>query len=139
MKHHIEGSELVTRKITKQRFRKKIIEAWDSRCYICGEKFEHITLDHLVAKKNGGLTIDYNLAPCCSLHNRQKGHRELWEFWTQHPCWDVERAKKLMRYMLNVSLEELWARPPEAFGDIKLTEYSYGLPFLWVPHSEPRP
>lgn len=139
MKHHIEGSELITRKATKQRFRKKIIEAWDNRCYICGEKFEHITLDHLVAKKNGGPTVAYNLAPCCSQHNREKGHQDLWEFWTQHPCWDVERAKKLMRYMVNVSLEELWAWPWEAFGDVQLPEYSYGLPFLWVPDAEPRP
>ena len=139
MKHHIEGSELITRKVTKQRFRKRIIEAWDSRCYICGGKFEHITLDHLLAKKNGGLTIAQNLAPCCSQHNREKGHQELWSFWTTHECWDMYRAQKLIRYMINVQMEQLWAWPWEAFTDIELAQDSYGLPFLFVPDAEPRP
>ena len=40
MDHHINETELVSRKVTKHKFRKSIIEEWDSRCYICGEQFD---------------------------------------------------------------------------------------------------
>ena len=99
MDHHINETELVSRKVTKHKFRKSIIEEWDSRCYICGEQFDNITLDHLVPKRAGGYTCRSNLAPCCALHNRQKGHQQLWEFWTNHACWDLERAIKLLSYL----------------------------------------
>ena len=66
MSHHINETELVSRKVTKHKFRKSIIEDWDSCCYICGEKFANITLDHIVPKKSGGHTSRANLAPCCS-------------------------------------------------------------------------
>jgi 5-methylcytosine-specific restriction endonuclease McrA len=99
MDHHINETELVSRKVTKHKFRKSIIEEWDSRCYICGEQFDNITLDHLVPKRAGGYTSRSNLAPCCALHNRQKGHQQLWEFWTNHDSWDLGRAIKLLSYL----------------------------------------
>ena len=119
MDHHIDETELVTRKVTKHRFRKSIIEAWDSRCYICGEKFEHITLDHIIPKCKGGHTTRENLAPCCSVHNRNKGHSELWEWWTSHHTWDIDRALKLIRYIRSIDPTVL-AWPIKALGDIEL-------------------
>ncbi len=100
--HHIDETELVSRKVTKHKFRKSIIEDWDSCCYICGEQFANMTLDHIVPKKAGGHTAKSNLAPCCSVHNRQKGHSELWGWWTQHPELNLERAVKLISYLRRV-------------------------------------
>ena len=102
MSHHINETELVSRKVTKHKFRKSIIEDWDSCCYICGEQFANITLDHIVPKKSGGHTSRANLAPCCSVHNRLKGHSELWGWWTQHPEWNLERAVNLISYLRRV-------------------------------------
>jgi 5-methylcytosine-specific restriction endonuclease McrA len=102
MGHHINETELINRKVTKHRFRKSIIEEWDSCCYICGEKFNYITLDHLVPKKSGGYTCKSNLAPCCSVHNGQKGHSELWAWWTRHETWNLDRAIKLISYLRRI-------------------------------------
>ena len=79
MSHHINETELVSRKVTKHKFRKSIIEDWDSCCYICGEKFANITLDHIVPKKSGGHTSRANLAPCCSAWSKPwTGTAENW-------------------------------------------------------------
>jgi 5-methylcytosine-specific restriction endonuclease McrA len=99
MEHQIDETELLSKKITKAKFRKSIIEEWDSCCYVCGKHFDKITLDHLVPKRAGGHTTRFNLAPCCSVHNRSKGSSELWSWWTQHPEWNLERAVKLLHYL----------------------------------------
>ena len=136
MSYWIDDTTLVSRKATKQRFRKRIINAWDSTCYVCGMPQEHITLDHLRPKAHGGTTSIFNLAPCCSLHNRQKGHNELWSWWTQHECWDLGRAKRLISYLKHVYLEELISRPWDAPGDIELLQDADCLPFLTMPDDQ---
>ena len=107
MDHYIDESELWTKKATKHKFRKSIIEEWGSCCYVCGKHFDKITLDHLVPKRAGGHTSKINLAPCCNLHNRQKGHSELWSWWTQHPEWNLERAVKLLHYLRHAGTDHI--------------------------------
>ena len=102
MSHQINETELISKKVTKHKFRKSIIEEWDSCCYVCGKHFDKITLDHLVPKRAGGHTTKNNLAACCANCNRQKGHSELWSWWTQHPEWSLERAVKLISWLRRV-------------------------------------
>ena len=99
MGHEIDGAELITRKASKTRFRRQILEDWGHSCYLCGARPEHLTLDHLLARRNGGETSRANLAPACAPCNRSKGCSELWAYWTSLDCWDLDRAIRLIRWM----------------------------------------
>jgi len=97
--HHIDGSELVPKKITKHRFRRAIIEEWDNRCAYCNCCPEKITLDHVVPKVDGGLTIRHNLVPACQRCNGGKGHRH-WQEWFQEKAWHcAERERRIIAWL----------------------------------------
>ena len=100
MDHAIEGSELVPRKEGKRRFRRQILDDWGHTCYLCGANPQHLTLDHLIPRRNGGETCRHNLAPACAPCNRRKGSTELWEHWTASDSWDPVRALRLIRWLL---------------------------------------
>ena len=99
MEHQINETELLSKKITKAKFRKSIIEEWGSCCYVCGNHFDKITLDHIVPKKAGGHTTRFNLATCCSMCNRRKGHQPVFEWWSQTEMWDLARVIRLISWL----------------------------------------
>lgn len=80
--HKIEGSELVSKRVTKHRFRRSIIEAWEGRCAYCDCRPEKITLDHVIPKVKGGTTQRSNLVPACAACNVSKNHCN-WVEWYQ--------------------------------------------------------
>ena len=106
MGHEIDGSVLVSRKQTKSRFRRQILDDWGRTCYLCGAQPEHLTLDHLVARRRGGETSRHNLAPACAPCNRRKGCADLWEHWTSSPNWNLERAVRLIRWLRATAAED---------------------------------
>ena len=98
MSHHIDGAELVPKRITKHRFRKAIIDAWAERCAYCGcEPTGKITLDHVVPKCKGGQTVRENLVPACVPCNISKNHCDWLAWYRRQPfhCPDMEQRVRL--------------------------------------------
>ena len=84
--HAIHGAELVPKKVTKHRFRKQIFEHWDHKCAYCGAFAD--TLDHVIPRSRGGLTIRKNLVACCRSCNGAKSSAEVFSWWRAQPFWD---------------------------------------------------
>lgn len=75
---HIAETELQTKRTTKHRFRASIFEAWDHQCAYCTAAAD--TLDHVVPRSAGGLTVAQNLVPACRGCNGRKGSVD-WREW----------------------------------------------------------
>jgi len=87
--HSIHGAELVPKKVTKHRFRKQIFEAWDHHCAYCGDPAD--TLDHVVPRVKGGLTIKQNLVACCRSCNGSKSSQSVYEWLRNQAFWTQDR------------------------------------------------
>ncbi len=87
--HAIHGAELVPKKVTKHRFRKQIFEAWDHSCAYCGEPAD--TLDHVVPRVQGGLTIRKNLLAACRVCNGSKCADPVYQWYRRQPFWSADR------------------------------------------------
>lgn len=94
MQARIDGTELITR----HRFRSRIFEAWDHRCAYCGDHAQ--SLDHVVPKAQGGLTVPSNLVPACLPCNRRKSHHEVISWWREQPYWTEIGQTRLVRWVL---------------------------------------
>jgi len=83
MDHQIDGTNLIPRKEAKLRFRDQIHLAWEWKCaYCCAELGRSATLDHIIPKVKGGLTVRSNLISCCLVCNSHKQHTD-WKDWYQ--------------------------------------------------------
>jgi len=90
--HHIDGTELCSKRTHKNQVRKTVIDHWDGHCAYCGELLgRSATLDHVVPKKRGGPTVIENLVACCLMCNSQKGHRDWVEFFREQDFWSPLR------------------------------------------------
>ena len=66
----------------KKVVRKAIFEAWDGHCAYCGAP-NATTLDHVLPRHKGGLSLLNNLVPACHKCNQQKG-ATLVDVWYQN-------------------------------------------------------
>jgi 5-methylcytosine-specific restriction endonuclease McrA len=87
--HAIHGAELVPKKVTKHRFRKRIFEAWNHSCAYCGQPAD--TLDHVVPRVHGGLTISKNLLAACRVCNGSKCADPVYQWYRRQPFWSADR------------------------------------------------
>lgn len=78
MTARIDDVYLITRGESKKRFRSRIYDAWGSKCAYCGEPAK--SLDHVLPRHRGGLTVAENLVPACLSCNGHKG-AENWVSW----------------------------------------------------------
>jgi 5-methylcytosine-specific restriction endonuclease McrA len=92
MDHHIDETRLVSRKGARD----QIHLAWNYECAYCSDPLGRSpTLDHVVPKINGGLTVRANLISCCLGCNSRKGKTDwlAWyrgqEFWTAEREWAI--------------------------------------------------
>ena len=85
------------KKFAKKRFRKQIFEEWGS-CAYCGKE-NPTTLDHVVAKANGGSTTIGNLVACCGDCNLLKSHNDVFEWWRTQEFWSIERETALFLWL----------------------------------------
>jgi 5-methylcytosine-specific restriction endonuclease McrA len=97
--HHIDGAELVSKKITKHRFRRGIIAEWEGRCAYCDCQPEQITLDHVVPKVKGGTTQRLNLVPACAPCNVAKNHCDWADWYGKQPYRTAEREDRIRAWM----------------------------------------
>lgn len=99
--HTIEGSELVSKRVTKHRFRRAIIDVWDECCAYCGCRPDKITLDHVIPKVKGGATQWSNLIPACTSCNGSKGHSDAWDWYQLQLFYCAARERKIKDWLTN--------------------------------------
>lgn len=92
----------MSKKVTKHRFRKFVIEAWGGHCAYCNCKPDRITLDHVVAEVNGGRLVQENLVPACGPCNLSKNHKDWREWFRAQGFHDSARERRI----------ELWLKGP---------------------------
>jgi len=100
--HQIDGSELVPRKVAKTRFRDSVLIAFDYRCAYCltALSLRSATLDHVIPKAKGGLTVRSNLVPCCLQCNAHKQHHD-WAKWYQSQLFYCEMQERIIARWLD--------------------------------------
>lgn len=76
--HGIDGTQLVSKREAKARFRKEILNDWSNACAYCGEVAS--TLDHVKPRHQGGQTVKSNLVAACLKCNQKKGSED-WRSW----------------------------------------------------------
>ena len=85
----IDEIYFVGKRQSKKRFRRQIYSAWGDRCAYCGEVAR--SLDHVMPRHNGGLTVMQNLIPACLHCNGNKGSQD-WVVWYRKQSWySIER------------------------------------------------
>ena len=115
MSARIDDIYLVTRRESKKRFRSRIYDAWGSKCAYCGEPAK--SLDHVIPRHKGGLTVIENLVPACLPCNGHKG-AENWVTWyRQQQFYSIERETMIW----------LWIRQCHLTDNALLTQPFLGL------------
>ena len=104
MDHAIQESLLVPKRLNKQRFRRGIFEAWQNSCAYCGQPAD--TLDHVVPRLHGGMTVQPNLVPACRCCNGRKGASPLWAWWQEQPYWDFNRALAVYAWLRSAAAQQ---------------------------------
>lgn len=94
--HSIQGAELVPKKVTKHRFRRQIFEHWGHQCAYCGDYAD--TLDHVIPKIHGGLTIRKNLISACRKCNGSKGSTPFKVWFAAQPFWSQDRENAIVEW-----------------------------------------
>jgi hypothetical protein len=82
--HLIDETELQPKRVTKWRFRSRILAAWDHTCAYCTEHAD--TLDHVLPRSRGGMTVAENLIPACRRCNGAKSSSD-WREWFMAQAW----------------------------------------------------
>lgn len=103
MHSYVDEIYLVGRRESKKRFRSKIYGAWGGKCAYCGEVAR--SLDHILPRHKGGLTIIENLAPACLRCNGQKGAQHWVTWYRNQEFYEVER-ETLIWLWINQNLRE---------------------------------
>lgn len=64
-------------------------DLYDHRCAYCGETFERLTMDHVIALSKGGNHTLRNIVPACRSCNSSKGRRALPLLISPKPFYDL--------------------------------------------------
>ena len=92
---------LIHKRVTKHRFRKSIIEAWEGRCAYCDcVPTGKITLDHVIPKVLGGQKVRENLVPACVPCNISKNHCNWIEWYRSQPFHCPEREERVRAWLI---------------------------------------
>lgn len=90
---HIDNTELRTKRSTKHRFRAFIFEQWNHECAYCASPAD--TLDHVIPRSAGGLTVAENLVPACRSCNGLKSSTPWREWFMMQSYFCIKRADRI--------------------------------------------
>jgi len=115
MTARIDDVYLITRRESKKRFRSRIYAAWGGECAYCGQLAK--SLDHVVPRHKGGMTIVENLVPACLSCNGHKGSDDWVVWYRQQQFYDIDSE----------SLIWLWIKQSDLTDNALLTHPFLGL------------
>lgn len=90
--------QCLSRSTARKRFRKDIFSAWDNKCAYC-EKPEPKTLDHVVPKSKGGMTVRANLIPSCGDCNLSKSNETWCTWYRSQSFWTHSKELKILEWV----------------------------------------
>jgi 5-methylcytosine-specific restriction endonuclease McrA len=95
--HQIDETELLPKRSSKTRFRAWIFAEWSHACAYCTNPAD--TLDHVVPRIDGGMTVAENLVPACRRCNGAKGSDD-WQQWFADQAWHcIEREARIASWI----------------------------------------
>lgn len=95
-KTHIDGTRLITRRSARD----QIHLAWNWQCAYCGDNLGRSpTLDHVIPKIHGGLTVRTNLVSACWSCNCSKGHKPWVDWYRSQPFWSAIREWAITQWL----------------------------------------
>lgn len=86
---YVDDIYLVGRRESKKRFRSRIYTAWGGKCAYCGQIAR--SLDHVLPRHKGGITVTENLIPACLSCNGHKGSSNWTTWYRQQDFYSIER------------------------------------------------
>ena len=102
-------------KLHDRRWRQSLHKFTGSSCIYCGKPSESI--DHVLPRSRGGLSITENCVPACLSCNGHKSDTEAFEWYRRQRFYDPRRAMAIRAWIdgdLNLALRLLqWAQPSE--------------------------
>jgi hypothetical protein len=106
MQSRIDDIYLISRRESKRRFRSTIYEMWGSECAYCGKPAR--SLDHVIPRHKGGLTVIENLIPACLSCNGHKGAENWIEWFRKQDFYTVDREATIWLWLgQNLLCEDL--------------------------------
>ena len=82
--HLINETEVQPKRLTKWRCRARIFAEWGHACAYCADPAD--TLDHVLPRFRGGMTVAENLVPACRRCNGAKSSAD-WREWFAAQDW----------------------------------------------------
>jgi len=116
----IDEIYFVGRRESKRRVRSRIYRAWGSKCAYCGETAR--SLDHVLPRHKGGLTVTENLVPACLLCNGQKGSQDFAVWYRKQDFYNVEREALIWLWINQNSTDDDASLPCSFFGGFSAIE-----------------
>jgi len=110
----IDEIYFVGRRESKRRFRARIYRLWGGKCAYCGEPAR--SLDHVLPRHRGGLTITENLVPACLSCNGHKGSQDFAIWYRKQEFYDVEREALIWLWINQNSADDDTALACAFFG-----------------------
>ena len=100
-------------KLRDRRWRKSLHEFTNQRCIYCGENSESI--DHVLPRSKGGLSITENCVPACLSCNGSKTDNNAFEWYRKQRFYDPRRSMAIRAWPegdIRLALRLLkWAEP----------------------------
>lgn len=104
MYSRIDDIYLISRRESKRRFRSKIYDMWGGECAYCGKPAR--SLDHVIPRHKGGLTVIENLIPACLSCNGHKGAENWVEWYRKQDFYTIDREATIWLWLgQNLSCE----------------------------------
>tara|TARA_Y100001968_G_scaffold70346_1_gene61476 strand:- start:95 stop:505 length:411 start_codon:yes stop_codon:yes gene_type:complete len=102
-------------KLRDRRWRKSLHTFTGTSCIYCGKPSESI--DHIVPRSKGGLSVTENCVPACLSCNGVKSDKDAFEWYRKQKFYDPRRAMAIRAWIdgdirLAIRLLE-WAKPNE--------------------------
>ena len=102
-------------KLRVRRWRQSLHTHTGKSCIYCGKPSESI--DHVVPRAKGGLSVTENCVPACLSCNGQKSDSDVFEWYRQQRFYDPRRAMAIRAWLdgdIRLALRLLqWAQPDQ--------------------------
>ncbi len=109
-------------KLGDRRWRKSIHSFTSQRCIYCGKNSESI--DHVIPRSKGGLSITENCVPACLSCNGNKSDVEAFYWYRRQSFYDPRRAMAIRSWIdgdIRLAIRLLqWAQPKDILKETSL-------------------